>query len=124
MRQKLNYFFFFSSRSRHTRFDCDWSSDVCSSDLGGGGGFNPLNLIGGLLGAAPSGPPAPGRVRVVAEKSSNSLIVVKASMLDLLTMRKLLANVIDSGETDSDAVQKTFVLKLKNTDASEMATTV
>src|SRR2546430_6003052 len=25
--------FFFSSRSRHTRFDRDWSSDVCSSDL-------------------------------------------------------------------------------------------
>src|SRR2546426_2006883 len=25
-------FFFFSSRRRHTRFDCDWSSD-CSSDL-------------------------------------------------------------------------------------------
>src|SRR2546430_13406965 len=25
---------FFSSRRRHTRFDCDWSSDVCSSDLG------------------------------------------------------------------------------------------
>src|SRR5688572_33098651 len=29
--------FFFSSRRRHTRFDCDWSSDVCSSDLGTGG---------------------------------------------------------------------------------------
>src|SRR5256886_12085507 len=27
--------FFFSSRRRHTRFDCDWSSDVCSSDLRG-----------------------------------------------------------------------------------------
>src|SRR5256886_2826698 len=27
------HFFFFSSRRRHTRFDCDWSSDVCSSDL-------------------------------------------------------------------------------------------
>src|SRR5205085_5001401 len=26
-------FFFFSSRRRHTRFDCDWSSDVCYSDL-------------------------------------------------------------------------------------------
>src|SRR5688572_31559144 len=26
--------FFFSSRRRHTRFDCDWSSD-CSSDLMG-----------------------------------------------------------------------------------------
>src|SRR2546427_4397379 len=25
--------FFFSSRRRHTIFDCDWSSDVCSSDL-------------------------------------------------------------------------------------------
>src|SRR2546430_5560264 len=29
----LRFFFFFSSRRRHTRFDCDWSSDVCSSDL-------------------------------------------------------------------------------------------
>src|SRR5205085_9047589 len=28
------FFFFFSSRRRHTRFDCDWISDVCSSDLG------------------------------------------------------------------------------------------
>ena len=33
--------FFFSSRRRHTRSLCDWSSDVCSSDLGvsGLGGF-------------------------------------------------------------------------------------
>src|SRR2546427_2598075 len=30
----IYFFFFFSSRRRHTRFDCDWSSDVCSSDLG------------------------------------------------------------------------------------------
>src|SRR2546430_14370605 len=29
----VSYVFFFSSRRRHTRFDCDWSSDVCSSDL-------------------------------------------------------------------------------------------
>src|SRR2546427_11469872 len=29
----MSVFFFFSSRRRHTRFDCDWSSDVCSSDL-------------------------------------------------------------------------------------------
>src|SRR6266568_2420148 len=28
--------FFFSSRRRHTRWNCDWSSDVCSSDLDGG----------------------------------------------------------------------------------------
>src|SRR5438034_7006291 len=29
-------YFFFSSRRRHTRSLCDWSSDVCSSDLGHG----------------------------------------------------------------------------------------
>src|SRR6267143_3189939 len=28
-----SFFFFFSSRRRHTRWNCDWSSDVCSSDL-------------------------------------------------------------------------------------------
>src|SRR5690606_40122832 len=27
------YFFFFSTRRRHTSFSRDWSSDVCSSDL-------------------------------------------------------------------------------------------
>src|SRR5689334_23385037 len=27
------FYFFFSSRRRHTRWHCDWSSDVCSSDL-------------------------------------------------------------------------------------------
>src|SRR6202012_5749630 len=31
--QSLCYYFFFSSRRRHTRPLCDWSSDVCSSDL-------------------------------------------------------------------------------------------
>src|SRR2546430_3325334 len=46
------FLFFFSSRRRHTRFDCDWSSDVCSSDLV-------------VVGAATLGPigrylPAPG----------------------------------------------------------------
>src|SRR5437588_3128627 len=29
----VSIFFFFSSRRRHTRSLCDWSSDVCSSDL-------------------------------------------------------------------------------------------
>src|SRR5690606_40792384 len=32
--QYVIVFFFFSSRRRHTRFSRDWSSDVCSSDLG------------------------------------------------------------------------------------------
>src|SRR6266571_8868426 len=29
----IMFLFFFSSRRRHTRLTCDWSSDVCSSDL-------------------------------------------------------------------------------------------
>src|SRR3989475_7523990 len=43
----ISFFFFFSSRRRHTRFDCDWSSDVCSSDLGADGrvGFVPLSSV-------------------------------------------------------------------------------
>src|SRR5438034_7903480 len=42
------YFFFFSSRRRHTRSLCDWSSDVCSSDLIVAGvllGPNALGLV-------------------------------------------------------------------------------
>src|SRR2546430_15190048 len=51
----LFFFFFFSSRRRHTRFDCDWSSDVCSSDLGHGAHGN---SHGGR------GPPTQVRLRV------------------------------------------------------------
>src|SRR5438477_12649752 len=40
-------FFFFSSRRRHTRLTCDWSSDVCSSDLG-----SKWSLFGGMREAA------------------------------------------------------------------------
>src|SRR6266480_800880 len=32
----IKFLFFFSSRRRHTRLTCDWSSDVCSSDLHAG----------------------------------------------------------------------------------------
>src|SRR5256885_8287707 len=37
-------YFFFSSRRRHTRLQGDWSSDVCSSDLGGGNRRNETRL--------------------------------------------------------------------------------
>src|SRR6266496_3629794 len=44
------YRFFFSSRRRHTRSLRDWSSDVCSSDLGPGPGaehgLQPLAQLG------------------------------------------------------------------------------
>src|SRR5205085_7361007 len=34
-----------SSRRRHTRFDCDWSSDVCSSDLQHGESGLPISSL-------------------------------------------------------------------------------
>src|SRR5438034_3315891 len=42
--------FFFSSRRRHTRSLCDWSSDVCSSDLFGDrlGGWGRRHFSGSL----------------------------------------------------------------------------
>src|SRR5438132_5139315 len=39
----LGFIFFFSSRRRHTRSLCDWSSDVCSSDL-----FRRFHVAGSL----------------------------------------------------------------------------
>src|SRR5262249_60125909 len=39
--------FFFSSRRRHTRLVSDWSSDVCSSDLG-----LPTKIVSGYKGTA------------------------------------------------------------------------
>src|SRR2546430_5957739 len=41
-------YFFVSSRRRHTRFGCDWSSDVCSSDLGTASSA----LLAGVIGFA------------------------------------------------------------------------
>src|SRR3712207_7493796 len=41
----MRFYFFFSSRRRHTRYWRDWSSDVCSSDLR-------LPLPRGVTGAA------------------------------------------------------------------------
>src|SRR2546430_8763509 len=51
--------FFFSSRRRHTRFDCDWSSDVCSSDLAAG---NRPDLASWQFGGTLSGPIVRNRV--------------------------------------------------------------
>src|SRR5690242_21091017 len=55
------FFFFFSSRRRHTRLTCDWSSDVCSSDLidaitffHGVQRFEDVDLAGKLVGVARS----------------------------------------------------------------------
>src|SRR5688500_20055915 len=43
--------FFFSSRRRHTRLQGDWSSDVCSSDLGDEAGRAAAGVAGAAAGA-------------------------------------------------------------------------
>src|SRR6266568_8259556 len=46
MSSSIRIFFFVSSRRRHTRWNCDWSSDVCSSDLVWRNGLRLLNYGG------------------------------------------------------------------------------
>ncbi len=93
----------------------------------GGGGLgaalNPLALLGLGGGAAPADPKA-GRVKVVAEKSSNSLIIVKASEIDVLTIKDLLKKAIDSGEEAEGGVSKRYIIPLKYAKASEMVVTI
>src|SRR5688572_31551060 len=66
------FFFFFSSRRRHTRFDCDWSSDVCSSDLrrfhvADASGLRPHVARGVAALGVPAHRPSPPPVRRVTD---------------------------------------------------------
>src|SRR5438034_5802370 len=70
------FFFFFSSRRRHTRSLCDWSSDVCSSDLAN---KKPMNLeacssqrIGGLF-------PVEAADSTVGDENCSSAFLAKRS---------------------------------------------
>src|SRR5256884_702569 len=56
-------FFFFSSRRRHTRCSRDWSSDVCSSDLGPHEVRGITHLGGTILGTSSRGDPLKWRVQ-------------------------------------------------------------
>src|SRR6266567_702422 len=79
------FFFFFSSRRRHTRFDCDWSSDVCSSDL------YPGHRAGGRAGGTSTYPPAgqPGRCRI-AFMNTLTVAVVGSGPAGLYTAEALI----------------------------------
>src|SRR6266480_4993156 len=102
------FFFFFSSRRRHTRLTCDWSSDVCSSDLTvptqGGRLVSPLalqwstadagvarvNLTGVVTAAAPghttltvAGLLQTKTVDVVVHKTVESLRAVPTSKIEV-----------------------------------------
>jgi len=90
--------------------------------LGGGLGF--LAQFAGIGAATPS-TPTPGRIRVVAEKQSNSLIVVKASLLDLATIKKLLEKAIDSRpDVEASSALKTRIIPIINVQATDIAATL
>src|SRR5256885_7339551 len=87
-KRSKRYAFFFSSRRRHTRLQGDWSSDVCSSDLGEHGGARPplaagrrayrlvraFPLAGGRrrngIGSRSVRPPAPSIARTAAAENA------------------------------------------------------
>src|SRR5205807_6967005 len=52
------FYFFFSSRRRHTRLQGDWSSDVCSSDLLNATQFQITGAPGTFINAAAASPNA------------------------------------------------------------------
>jgi type II secretory pathway component GspD/PulD (secretin) len=69
-------------------------------------------------------PPQENRIRVVADPTSNSLLV-KASPLDMLEIRRLLKDAIDTTDTNSSAVIKSRVLPpLKYASATEVAAVI
>jgi RNA polymerase sigma factor (sigma-70 family) len=83
------------------------------------GGGGPLVPLGGLKGGTPAAPTA-ARIRVVAEKSSNSIVVIKASPIDLLTIENLLKDYVDRDSTkrsvpadEKPKQPKTFELRLQ-----------
>ena len=63
-------------------------------------------------------------MRVVAEKSSNSLIIVKASEVDTITIKDLLKKAIDSSDEAEGGVSKRWMIPLKSAKASEMVVTI
>src|SRR2546430_3802961 len=67
--------FFFSSRRRHTRFDCDWSSDVCSSDLSNSGSPRLTQARGGRKQRGAVGSMKPRPVRVCATVSASARVL-------------------------------------------------
>ncbi len=90
----------------------------------GGGGRGGANFFQQMMQQQAAQSTAKPRIRVVADPATNSLLV-QASPLDMLEIRHLLDKAIDSNDTDSNAVIKTWKpIVLKNANASEVAATV
>jgi type II secretion system protein D len=92
-------------------------------DRFGGGGMDGMaqffQAMGGGGGQLPK-TTRQDRIRVVADPATNQLLI-KASPLDILTIRELLGKALDTGEVDSEAVMKTHIIPLKHSIASDLA---
>src|SRR5436190_23977137 len=77
----LWFWFFFSSRRRHTRSLCDWSSDVCSSDLASRSRSRERGELGIPLWFELRTPPYTGDVRLVSYRRSEERRVGKEGRL-------------------------------------------
>ena len=100
---------------------------TAAQQQGGGGRGGGRGGFGGFFGpfAAPGATtpatPAADTIRVVAYPPTNTLLV-RASPLDMLRIRQLLKNAIDTEDTESKGIIKTWILKpLQFANAMEVA---
>jgi general secretion pathway protein D len=91
----------------------------------GGGRFGPqfFNQFAAPGAVAPGAPRKEDPIRVVADTTTNSLII-RASPLNLLTIRRLLDKAIDTTDTNSAGAMQTWTVKLNYAIATEVATLV
>src|SRR6266853_1944271 len=118
-----SFFFFFSSRRRHTRFDCDWSSDVCSSDLAKRVG---AVTVGAQAGALTFGTPGSATYSVTVVRNGATGTAFSAG-LTLTTSLPTGASASFSPSTISFAAghtPKTSTLTITDTAATPASSTV
>jgi type II secretion system protein D len=79
-----------------------------------------FNQFGGRNAMPAPSTPSTTRIRVVADPATNSLLV-RASPLDMLSIRRLIEKNLDAANTKSKAQSKSWVIEIKNTSAAEVA---
>jgi type II secretory pathway component GspD/PulD (secretin) len=87
-----------------------------------GGGFPGLpQMLGGLLGGGGAPQGRIENMRVVADPATNALLI-RAKPIDMLTIRRLLAQQLDVRNLDSERIARTFIIgPLKNATAVNVA---
>src|SRR6266568_7714705 len=102
------FFFFFSSRRRHTRWNCDWSSDVCSSDL-------PAELLAEAV-LAESDPNVAGALRWALARTGGDGVASLAAGLESDDARVRLRAVLMLAELAGDDVTAMLIDALGDAD--------